>query len=398
MSVHRNIRILSWFNFCNDFRLYNAVAVIYFAQVTGSYALAGLLFAIAKVASAAFDVPTGVISDLAGRKLTLVAGQIASAASIACYALGRSFAILAVGAVLEGLSFALFSGNNDALLYDTLNEENRPLEFAEFQGRVTAMFQFALAVSALLAVVVLRHSAFRSLYWLSVVPQLIGLVLALLLVEPSRKSAIANTVTGHLREAASGIVRDRRLRLMSLGQIIAMGLGETKFMFLPAFYAMVWPPWALPFARVISHTLAAGGFRFAGRIVSRLGERRILLGAQPLSITLALISIGLANAVSPVVYAATSLPFGPASVAQGSLMQKAFTDRQRATMASLVSFAGSLVYAVAISLAGLWADQVGPRFALLTVEILSISAIPIYWRLFGPARTAEQSRIEDQAS
>ena len=52
----RNIRLLTWFNFCDDFRIYNAVAVVYFAQITHSYALAGLVFH--------FLVAPGVVSDL----------------------------------------------------------------------------------------------------------------------------------------------------------------------------------------------------------------------------------------------------------------------------------------------------------------------------------------------
>ncbi len=67
-AARRNVRLLGGFNFCNDFRVYAPVMVIYFQQVTGSYALAVLLFSIAKIASSVFEVPTGTLSDLAGRK------------------------------------------------------------------------------------------------------------------------------------------------------------------------------------------------------------------------------------------------------------------------------------------------------------------------------------------
>ena len=64
-------------------------------------------------------------------------------ASTRSRSLGGSFAMLAVGAILEGLSFALFSGNNSALLYDSLQEENREAEYGEFEGKTSSMFQFA---------------------------------------------------------------------------------------------------------------------------------------------------------------------------------------------------------------------------------------------------------------
>src|SRR5512143_694664 len=149
----RNIRLLAWFNFCNDFRIYGPVMVVYFAHVTGSYADAVLILAIAKISSSLFELPTGVFSDKVGRRVTMLSGQVANIACIAAYAAGGSFTVLAIGAVIEGLSFSLFSGNQDAFLYDTLKDEGSQTQFPEHQGRLSSMYQFALATSALAAAV-----------------------------------------------------------------------------------------------------------------------------------------------------------------------------------------------------------------------------------------------------
>ena len=116
MSTHKNIRLLSWINFCLDFRIYNAIAIIYFSQITGSYALGLGVFSLRTIASSFFELPTGFLSDMVGRKMTVVLGQAFSVAAIISYAIGGSFFVLAVGAILEGLAIAFFSGNNDALL------------------------------------------------------------------------------------------------------------------------------------------------------------------------------------------------------------------------------------------------------------------------------------------
>src|SRR6187549_747740 len=112
------------FNFLVDFRFFTPVAILYFAQVTGSFASGMMVFSVIMLSAALWEVPTGVLSDRVGRKRTVILGAIASTAAVVFYAIGGSFAALAVGAVLEGLSRALFSGNNDALLYDTLAEQN----------------------------------------------------------------------------------------------------------------------------------------------------------------------------------------------------------------------------------------------------------------------------------
>jgi hypothetical protein len=59
MKLHKNIKLLAWFNFFTDFKLYPPVAIIYFARVSGSYALGMSIFAITQLASAIFEVPTG---------------------------------------------------------------------------------------------------------------------------------------------------------------------------------------------------------------------------------------------------------------------------------------------------------------------------------------------------
>lgn len=87
MNIQRNISLLSWFNFCLDFRIYNAIAILYFAQVTGSYALALGVFSVSTIASSIFEVPTGVFSDRIGRRWTLLIGQMSTIGSILFFAL-----------------------------------------------------------------------------------------------------------------------------------------------------------------------------------------------------------------------------------------------------------------------------------------------------------------------
>ncbi len=382
--VRRNIRLLSWFNFCNDFRIYNAVAVIYFAHISGSYALGIGVFTVAKISSAIFEIPTGIFSDFLGRKLTLALGQTASALSIACYAFAGSFQLLAVGGVLEGLSFALFSGNNDALLFESLRQEEREAEFAQFQGRVAAMFQLALAVSAGVALLTLRWLSFRELFLLSIAPQVVGIATTFALVEPARRTfSSEHSVLEHMKDALGGFARNRNLRLLALASAIGFALGEAKFLFYPAFFALFWHGPLLALARLLSHAGGALGFRIGGLLIKRRGETEVLVGTSALAVTLGTASVVMANVASPALSSLSSVLFGPSVVAQQSLAQKAFTDQQRATMASLSQSAGNLFFAGVATLIGLLADQIGARNALLIAEILSISVTYLYWRLYG---------------
>lgn len=248
MNVHKNIKLLTWFNFCLDFRIYNAIAVLYFAQVTGSFALALGVFSVGKIASSVFELPTGVLSDFIGRKKTIVFGQLSGILAIILYATGGSFITLAFGAILEGLAFAFFSGNNSALLYDSLKENGAEQHYSEYEGKTSSMFQIALGLSALIGSISLGFESFKFLFWLSVIPQIIGLILALQMVEPKKHYQVIKTnIFNHLKEALKKFKENSKLRTLSFATILDHGIGESMHEFSPAFLATLWPAWATAF-------------------------------------------------------------------------------------------------------------------------------------------------------
>src|SRR5438093_471040 len=120
MTHHRNIKIIKWFNFFGALRLSAPIAVLYFRHVTGSFTLGMSVFSIVFISAALFEIPTGVFSDKIGRRHTLILGALSNILALIFYAIGISPIILFLGAVLEGLGRSFYSGNNEALLRDSL--------------------------------------------------------------------------------------------------------------------------------------------------------------------------------------------------------------------------------------------------------------------------------------
>ncbi|MEN9390517.1 MAG: hypothetical protein RLZZ283_617 [Candidatus Parcubacteria bacterium] len=382
ISAH-NVKLLTWFNFFLDFRIYGAITILYFAEVTGSYTLALSVFSIGTLASSLFELPTGVLSDFIGRKRTVVFGQCAGVLAVVCYAVGGSFFFLALGAVLEGLAFALFSGNNSALLYDSLNQDGLASEYAEHEGKTSSMFQYALAGSALIASVTLGWWAFNVLFWLSVIPQVIALGLALGLVDPRRASRdIPTNVFAHLRAALGEFRKNAKLRTLSIAKVIDYGLTESMHQFFPALNALFWPVWALGLVTFLHSIFASQGFRLAGRIIKKFGEPTVLLWGGAAQFIAKTAVIAYPTVLTPLINSMTSFTFATSAVAQSSLQQKEFNDCQRATMSSLTSFAGSAVFAISALALGVLADRVGPVYTLLVAQVLTVSVLILYWRLY----------------
>ena len=378
--LHKNIRLLTFFNFFTDFKLYAPIAIIYFSQVTGSFALGMSIFSIAMISSALFEIPTGVFSDRIGRKKTVILGAASAVVFSVFYAIGQFYFILAIGAVFEGLTRSFYSGNNDALLHDTLSESNQQHNYSEYLGKISSSLQAALAVSAVLGGILATWS-FPLIMWLSVIPQIICLLIGFKLSEPKLHTSRSGNIYKHLREAYMNFIRNRKLRLLSLSSIFGFGFGEATFQFQSAFYATLWPVWAIGIAKTFSYVGAAASFHFSGRLTRRFSKIKILVLSNLYNRFINIFSTAVPTIFSPLLMSSTSLFYGVTSVARKSLMQKEFSNEQRATMGSLDSFAGSVFFGIVAISVGLVADQLSPANALLILNILMFANLFVYWRI-----------------
>lgn len=381
MSLSRNIQLFQWHEFFVNFVLWAPLAIIYFSKVTGSYALGLSIFSVVQITAALFELPTGILSDFVGRRKTMIFGAISYVFAFVLYAIGQFYWVLVLGAILEGLARSFYSGNNEALLYDSLKEENKTEELASVMGKIGSMSQWGLAVSGLLGGFVASWSL-SFVMWLAVVPQIICLVLAWMIQDGGKVKNDNGNIYAHLKESVNNFLKNERLRLLSLSDILGFGMGESMYLFRAAFVASIWPVWAIGIAQVLSNIGAAISFRFAGEWIKKYKAIVWLLVGGIYSRVIYLFALIIPTTLSPALMASTSLFFGVGIVAKSSLLQVEFSDKQRATMGSLNSFAGSIFFALFAFCLGLLADLSTPRTAMIVVTFLQFITVWIQWRLF----------------
>lgn len=384
--MHRNIRLLTIFNFFTDFKFYSAIAILYFAQVSGSYALGMAVFGINSIATALLEIPTGIFSDKIGRKKTIVCGAITSIVYSILYALAYSFGgfwMLAIGAIVEGIARSLYSGNNNAFLHDTLAETGHEKDFSEHLGKVSSMYQLALAISAILGSFIAEWS-FGVIMWLSVIPQAVCFFIAIQMKDPKVDEELTDKHPfEHLKEAIVLFMKNPKLRLLGLSNMWSYAFGEAAFQFQAAFYKTLLPVWALGIAKMVSFATATIGFHYAGRVIRKFGEVPILLTGTIINRLLIGGAVLLNQFFSPFIIGGTGFFYGTGTVAQESLFQKEFKPRQRATMGSLASFGGSILFGIISVLLGMFADAVDVRWAYFGMQILMLPLLWWQWKLVG---------------
>jgi MFS family permease len=376
--THRNLRLFPWFNLLMALRLYGPVAILYFTDVAGSFALGMSVFSLVTISQSIFEIPTGIFSDLIGRRSTLILGTLVTLSAVTAYAVGGSYAALLVGACLEGLANALFSGNNAALLHDTLSESGAPAAYADTQGRFTAVLHIGFGLAAVAGGLIGSY-ALPATYWISLVPLTLAAMLSFFFVYTRRRASNDSNAFAHFRSAVHKTVTNQRLRTLSLAAILTHAIGESMWIFRAQFLRQVWPTWALGFSQLLADAGAALGYFFAGRLIRRFGELRLLVGGTALSELCNLIALLIPTRASPVIMSMTSLFFGSNNTAMSALMQREFSDEQRATMGSITSLSSSIAFSIAAVLLGALADRIGPTAALVVATIAMAAPMLFNW-------------------
>ncbi len=380
-KVLNNIKLLAWFNFLLDLRFYTPIAILYFVSITGSFALGMGIFSIVMLSSAIFEIPTGIFSDRIGRKKTILLGSFSTVLSVIMYALGFNYLFLVAGAMFEGLARSFYSGNNDALLHDTLLETGNQESFAEKKGKTDSTAQMAIAIVSVIGSF-LAVISFSFVYWLSLIPALLGVFVASKIVEPQIHKEISSNIYSHLLKSVIGFVSNRKLRLLTLSSMIGYAQSEAGYLFRSAFYQSIWPIWAIGLAQGIGSVGASMSFYWSGKVIRRLGELRVVAIGKIYSIATNLISTIFPSVISPVIMASNSFTFGASTTASQSLKHKEYTNEERSTMSSLNSLLGSITFAVVAYLLGLVADYLNPAQGIMLLQVLAFISLLITLKLY----------------
>ena len=384
----RNIRLLAAHEFFSCFQFISSIAVLLFETMTGSFASAMSVFSVLYVSIALFEIPTGILSDKIGRRYTLILGACTEFTGILIYIAAIHSAhplyLLYLGSVFRGLAESLFSGNNHAMTYETLAYYRKKKEISTALGRIASTGQAALAIAGLVSMAVLWAGySYTHLLYMTSVSLFISIIVAAMTVEPPARLVNEGTALAHLKKAVKLLAKNQKLRLLTIATTIQNGGGYANYFIQPGFIDSVWPHWLTPFYRTVQNGIGVFSFWFAGRVIKRFDAIRIIFAGNILSNVIGLSAYWIANAFSPIMTVLTQIAYGFGTTAERTIQQRNFTDSQRATMGSLVSFGGSLLTAVICVVMGWLADTI--NIALSMFIALAVRAVIInylYYRLY----------------
>ena len=377
-DIQKNIKLFKIDAFLGGFWPLNTLAIIYFQQITQSYALAMLVWSVSNLTQTFGEIPTGIYSDKIGRRKTLI---LSSAAILICFllwALAGQFQqswLLFIGAVFWGLSDSFLSGTNEALMYETMDESNQTEDFSFLYAKSNFWMQFGFAVSALSAAVLAYFYSLQIIAWISVIPIFGKLITAFLFVEPKRIKMQKRTTSWiHFLIAFRRLCRNKKLRFYATISAIDEAVGSAFFHIESAYYNTLIQTWLVNIVRFVKQISGMIGFALVP-FLKRFGSVRCFFTAITFSEILRMIALLLDNVFSPFIIAFRNLCWGISNTSRTDILQQEFSDNQRATMQSIISLIKGLLASGVMYLFGVIADVSSPKTAIVVTMCVKIAIL-----------------------
>jgi hypothetical protein len=269
--VNRNVRLLYGFSFFDPFMIVIPVWVPYLATQGITMRQFMELQAVFAIVILCGEVPSGLLSDLWGRKKTLLLGSTLKALSFSLLPLWSSFEGFVFYHLTMGIALSMISGGDVALLYDShLAAGGEKSGGTAVLGNMKLAGQTGAAVSALLGGAIVTLS-FGHLLWANAMLSWIPVLLVLGVAEPSRAPAKGTKRYEDLKDVVSTtLVRDAATRLVFLNLVVT----GTAGLVMVWTHQKYWQDSGVPLASFgvlfASYNLIFG---FAGRSASFTGAR-----------------------------------------------------------------------------------------------------------------------------
>ncbi|MFC4560183.1 MFS transporter [Virgibacillus kekensis] len=185
-SLTKNIRFIYIYIFVAQLFFDRALWVIYLNDKGLSMSEIGIVEALLHLGIVLFEIPTGMIADIYGRKVSLFIGNVLSIGYGTFMLISDSLTLFGLTLMSFGVAMTFQSGAEEALVYDTLKEKGREKQYTRVFGNMTAIALLSLSF-AKLAGGWMAEISWELVYGGIIVTHILALIPILLLHEPERE-------------------------------------------------------------------------------------------------------------------------------------------------------------------------------------------------------------------
>lgn len=200
LQMVRNIRLYYQFQATKEPIFWGAI-LITFIQHAANMNLAQICIMEAVAVGMLFilEIPTGALSDLIGRRRTIVIGSLFMVIDNILFSLATEPIMIWVANTIWVFGYTLISGADSSLLYDSLKVIKREGEFKNIEGRAISYKYLIVGICAIFSGY-LASINLRLPVAISTFPLVYNMIIALKFTEPQAGNCLKYNILSHLKQ------------------------------------------------------------------------------------------------------------------------------------------------------------------------------------------------------
>jgi len=318
----------------------------------------GLAETVFHIVSLIFEIPSGILADVLGRKKMLIVSTVMRMIGDVVMILSNNLFMVCLSIAFHALNYNFSSGSGDALAYDSLKQASMESRFEKYESNQFIIYRLCSGISTLCAGFALTIGH-RIAYGTGIVTGIIQLMVLASLQEvyadghkPGSDSRVFQRLLSCFRESFAFLKEIRSAIGLMLCNSLVGAVDILLLFFLQAKLPEKGiPDWGLGLALLF---MQLGGI-VGSRLILKFPKvsYRVIF-----AVSVALVAVGFLAEHSPLYWAAALGGFIAAvgddalQVRTNALLQDMFPSEQRATLTSVESFTFSVIMIVLSPLAG----------------------------------------------
>ncbi len=167
----------SLYGFLKNQRYYDPFLILAFREKGLSFFQIGLLIGFREICINLFEVPSGAVADMYGRRLSMILSMLAYIFSFAIFGLSDTFWLLFIAMFFFALGDAFRTGTHKAMIFEWLRSQNRANEKTKVYGYTRSWSKTGSAVSVVIAAALVFYTGrYSNIFWFSIPPYLLNII------------------------------------------------------------------------------------------------------------------------------------------------------------------------------------------------------------------------------
>ncbi len=168
------------YGFLKNLRFFEPFLILIFLGKGLSYLEIGTLYAVREISINIMEIPSGLMADTIGRRLTMVFSFLSYILSFLIFYAVSSYAFLFFAMVAFAFGDAFRTGTHKAMIFDYLSSKGWDSQRTYYYGHTRAWSQWGSALSALVAAfLVFWQGSYKSVFLFTTIPYVMNLFLIL---------------------------------------------------------------------------------------------------------------------------------------------------------------------------------------------------------------------------